>query len=527
MTCIVRQKVGNNIYLYESTSYRNSEGKPRNKRCLIGKINRETGDPIYRPEYLERMAANGTPIAVPAPTRFSVEDIRQSTIREYGAFYLLHEVAKDIGLLEALKKSSPEHWQECFVLACYLVISGDPFLYCEQWIQNTECLTVGKLSSQRISELLNSISAEQRDQFYETWCNLRTEEEYLALDITSISSYSELIDDVEWGYNRDQESLPQINLCLLMGESSRLPIYQEFYSGSLKDVSTLKATLSKLTAFIQNRPLRLVMDKGFYSAKNINSMLEQRELRWVVAVPFTASIAKKNVDSERKDIDSVLNTIVMGSDSIRAVTKERSWNPEHRVYFHIYYNALKGAKLREEIYAHVARLRDLAEEDPAKASEDTECRKYLIIRRSERQDGYTISIRKGVVEKELGYAGWMVLISNDVSDAKKALRIYRDKDVVEKGFLRLKNSLDLGRLRVHSSTNAQNKTFIGFLALILLSKIHYTMLQEKLYCKMTMKELILSLSRVRVQEIRGARILFPLTRLQKDIFKAFEVKEPE
>ncbi|TWI63915.1 hypothetical protein LZ24_03233, partial [Desulfobotulus alkaliphilus] len=41
MACIVKQKVGNNTYLYESTSYRNSEGKPRNKRCLIGKINRE------------------------------------------------------------------------------------------------------------------------------------------------------------------------------------------------------------------------------------------------------------------------------------------------------------------------------------------------------------------------------------------------------------------------------------------------------------------------------------------------------
>ena len=32
MSSIVRQKVGNNIYLYESVSYRNEDGKPRNKR---------------------------------------------------------------------------------------------------------------------------------------------------------------------------------------------------------------------------------------------------------------------------------------------------------------------------------------------------------------------------------------------------------------------------------------------------------------------------------------------------------------
>ncbi|TWI61747.1 hypothetical protein LZ24_03425, partial [Desulfobotulus alkaliphilus] len=100
------------------------------------------------------------------------------------------------------------------------------------------------------------------------------------------------------------------------------------------------------------------------------------------------------------------------------------------------------------------------------------------------------------------------------------------KDVVEKGFDRMKNNLDLGRLRVHSNHKAWNKTFVGFLALILLSKIHYTMVQEKLYCKMTMKELILTLSKLRIQEIKGVRILFPLTKLQKTIFKAFGAKEP-
>ncbi|TWI62455.1 hypothetical protein LZ24_03048 [Desulfobotulus alkaliphilus] len=52
------------------------------------------------------------------------------------------------------------------------------------------------------------------------------------------------------------------------------------------------------------------------------------------------------------------------------------------------------------------------------------------------------------------------------------------------------------------------------------------MVQEKLYCKMTMKELILTLSKLRIQEIKGVRILFPLTKLQKTIFKAFGAKEP-
>ncbi|MDR3302415.1 MAG: hypothetical protein LBT01_07825, partial [Spirochaetaceae bacterium] len=39
------------------------------------------------------------------------------------------------------------------------------------------------------------------------------------------------------------EDLKQINVRLLFGEESRLPVYQTIYSGSLKDVSTLICTL--------------------------------------------------------------------------------------------------------------------------------------------------------------------------------------------------------------------------------------------------------------------------------------------
>ncbi len=156
-----------------------------------------------------------------------------------------------------------------------------------------------------------------------------------------------------------------------------------------------------------------------------------------------------------------------------------------------------------------------------------ESRKYLIIRRSEKQEGgYTANIRQEVIDKQLKHAGWMVLISNQVSDAKEALQIYRDKDVVEKGFLRYKNSLDLGRLRVHKAENMHNKTFVSFLSLILLSFIHHKMVEQDLYQKMTLRQLLLTLSTIRVQEINGVKIQSPLTKQQRDIYKALGFRVP-
>ena len=528
MTSIVKLKSGDRIYLYESISFRNQEGKPRNKRVLIGKIDPISGNPVYKPEYLERMAENGIPIEIP-PTNpiFSINDVQKSKIKEYGTFYLLNHIAESTGLLAALQQASPKYWQELFMLACYLVSSGDPFLYCESWLCETESLPVGSMSSQRISELLSDLTSNEREAFYQAWRQLRSEQEYLALDITSISSYSTLIDDVEWGYNRDHEALPQINLCMLMGEKSKLPIYQTIYSGSLKDVSTLKTTLSKIDALSGGKPLLLVMDKGFYSKKNINDLLDNDKLRFVIAVPFQTNFAKDQVENERKKIDCVENTLVIGSNSIRAVSKQDVWNEDQPIYVHSYYNVLKAMKIREDLYAHVVLLKELALKNPIDHNLKDEFEKYLQIQPCEETpQGYTVTINNRAINDELQHAGWIVLISNAIENKKEALLVYRQKDVVEKGFLRLKKSLDLGRLRVHRENSMQNKTFVGFLALIMLSQIHNVMLDRNLYKNMTMKNLLMTLSKLRVQYINGVRILFPLTKQQKSIYKAFGVDQP-
>lgn len=529
MSSIVRQRVGNKIYLYESISYRNPEGKPRNKRVPIGKIDPSTNQPIYKPDYLDRMAEPGKPIAADLPIQaFTRDDIRRSSVFEFGTQYLLENVAKQIGLLTALQNTMPKIYQEIFTLSCYLVSSGDPFLYCQEWLSKTSSSGgAGSLSSQRISDLLQAITLEEREAFYQAWCKLRCEQEYLALDITSTSSYSELIHDVEWGYNRDKETLPQINICMLMGETSRLPIYQVIYSGSLKDVSTLETTLAKMDAISGGKPMLTVLDKGFFSTRNVDAMLDHASSRFIIAIPFSSTFARKMVSSEQKDIDQLENTIVIGEDSLRAVTKQRVWNKNHRLYTHVYYNPMKALKLREELYAYVTILKERAETDPKTAQMEELSKKYLIIRKSENTPtGYTVSIREEVVAKQLETAGWLIVLSNDIADAKKALVIYRQKDVVEKGFLRLKTQLDLGRLRVHRDDSMQNKIFICFIALIIMSHLHTVMLDKDLYKKMTMKKLLLILSKLRVQHINGQRILFPLTKEQKTIYKAFSVNEP-
>jgi transposase len=532
-------KVGTHIYIYEVTGFRDAQGKSRNKKHPVGKIDPVTGEPVYKPEYIAKMAGTGTPIAIAPtpkqPAAFGIKDIKNSIIKEYGAYYFLAAIAESIGLKAILSKSVAAYWTEILTLAIYFICSEDPCMYCAHWVETTETLPVGDLTSQRISELLHAIRAEDRSNFYQRWGQYRSEREYLALDITSISSWSQLIEDVEWGYNRDGEQLPQINLCLLMGEQSKLPVFQTVYSGSLKDVSTLKTTLEETTCCVtvKDKPVLLVLDKGFYSKKNVDMMLMNRpEYQFIMPVPFTARYAKDLIRQETETIDHVSNTVISGKNSVRAVTRKLVWETgkgRHKtpVYAHRYFNALKVAGRKEELYAHVSALVQAVKEDPKNKKLQDDFNTYLDIRPSVTDASkYTVRVRYEVLEKKLETPGWLVLISNRVKNPQEALRIYRAKDVVEKGFFRLKNSIDMGRLRIHSQESLQNKVFISFLSLIVVSHINKVMLEKGLYKKMTMKDLILILKKLRIQYINGQGILFPLTKDQKLIFDSFSLPEP-
>ena len=195
-----------------------------------------------------------------------------------------------------------------------------------------------------------------------------------------------------------------------MGQTTRLPIYQTLYSGSLKDVSTLECTLRQLETIIGTSRITAVMNKGFYSSKNASYLLgdeNRAPIPFLLAVPFTTAFAKQQVAGERKDIDCVENTILVNGESLQAITKKRAWGKGQTVFVHIYYNASKAQTIRENLYAKIACLRKKVDRDPKSAFEDKECVKYLIVRKSEKnQLRYTVNIRKDVIEKELEMAGW-------------------------------------------------------------------------------------------------------------------------
>ncbi len=90
----------------------------------------------------------------------------------------------------------------------------------------------------------------------------------LIYDITSISTYSQMISLLEYGYNRDNLELPQVNFSMIGNKEKGTPVMYDLYPESISDVTTLKNTIKKL----QEEGVHdytLIMYKGFFSTVNI------------------------------------------------------------------------------------------------------------------------------------------------------------------------------------------------------------------------------------------------------------------
>lgn len=502
MSFRVEQEIKGTTYVYDVSSYWDKEKKQsRQKRVCVGKLDKLTGELIP-----SKKSKGANPLFC----------------KDFGNTHFLKTISDDLGLTDILKKTFPEKWSEILTCAFFEVCERKPLYLCEQWSDMTENPSNKTLASQRISELLKSISDAERMDFFKSWGNLRAEHEYLAFDITSVSSYSEMIDMIEYGYNRDKEDLPQINIGMLFGQTSALPIFYNFYPGSIKDVSTL-SNMIKFTEFLKIDKIKFVMDKGFYSKTNIDSMME-KYFKFTIAVPFSVDYAKSIVESTRGEMSTVSNTIMIGEDIIHSTTKLLSWN-KRRLYAHVYYNERKYLDAKEALLKKILIYENALKNGDVKPSNDHKYSKYLSVRHS--KNGIIIHRNEKEINATLLYKGYIVLISNDIKDAEEALVVYRTKDSVEKSFDNLKNDLDLNRLRVHSNQALKGRLFICFIALILQSWINKKMKDAGLYKKYTQEELLYELKKLKCLMFSSRKkVLNEVSKAQKRIFDLFEIPIP-
>lgn len=354
----------------------------------------------------------------------------------FGATYLLNAIGKKLGIISDLKACFPDIYQKILSISYFLILENNNSLYrFEKWSSICKHPYGNIITSQRISELFALISEDAKSKFFCLQGKRRIENEYWAYDISSVLSCSELIKQVQYGKNKENDLLPQLNLALIFGKKSNLPFYYRKLAGNIPDSKTIKHLLHDLDILGYSK-VKLVMDRGFYSQDNINALFKER-LKFLLLTKISLTFIRKNLDAiynTFRSFESYNEKYELYCHTLKTKWHYTQYCPykkdilseDRRIYIHYYYNIDRAAEDEKAFDKKLSSLRQELESG-CRASEHEKLYQSYFHLKTTAKRGTKVKAKGEEVNKAKRYYGFFALITKEAMDAITALELYRNK----------------------------------------------------------------------------------------------------
>ena len=523
------RKPNGTTYVYRQESYWDKDAKrSRTKQVCIGKLNAE-GNTVYNKRFSDPEA------------RAALE--KGATVAESvltGQSLVLKAATDATGLERVLRRCFGTRRADLLISLAWAVASGKGQMYLASlWCEQNECAAhASPPSSPDISRLLSQVSQSEVDTFLGAWAAHRKKSasEQYCYDITSISSHNVKNPFVEYGYNRDREDLAQVNMALLTGVSSRIPTYYELHPGSLPDTKTLKGFLERMAKYGTGR-IRMLLDRGFYSAANISSLLKG-SIGFYIPVPASLTWAQRLIDECRDAVEMPEHIIGVPEGERRALYGMTSLGKmdEKRVWRHVYYDAARRTEHIESLFFSLQIWEQELLSGNVKDCNQWAYDEYFTVKTTPKR-GLSVKRNQDAINAyKKDRAGYWVILTNCEKDADAALAAYRERSLVESQFDDMKNDLALSRFRTHGPDTMRGRGLVQFLALVVSAQIRVMLSrawddrydlpkEDRLVRHYTLNELMMQLGTYRQTTFSGryGKVVSAPTKAQRTIFRAFGV----
>lgn len=490
------------VYTYKNVWDRELKRSKRGESKKIGKILGGQKDGVIcfdesflqeRPEFrsfqVERKGKEYvfTPLNESGTTLTQLQEVKQL---HAGATWALDQLVAQSPVGEALKWAFPQRRDYLKILSiCYFIIlnQDNNISKYETFAEVTRLPWGAPLAPSSISRVFRKIRNQQIETYFSVFRDelLEQQEKYgdkneitLALDSTSGSNYviNNLL-NLERHRYEDEDNLPLINLLALTEYESGIAFFYRAYDGKVPAAKTVSQVISE-NAGLSLKNVVFVSDKGYSDAKNINDCLRNKlGFLFNVQCAMPDSFAQELIDGEKENLRD-LNRMDWLT-KVFQITKEINWTFESDLvegqvtskktkestilYWHIYFNRQFVENARQGLIERIDRVREKIyngeelDENELTLLED-------VFEKHEEGDmiSYTISNEK--VDQKLRYKGYQMLVSDKISDARKAWCVYQERRILEDTFKTLKSRLSCVRNRVSDNESLIGKTFVQFLA---------------------------------------------------------------
>lgn len=472
----VTQKNGD-VYVYERvTAYNPDTMKTYTvKKTLIGKI--PFGQNEMIPTRPKKKSLKGSP---------DVETVVQASRTRVGATDILKWVGEESGITEHLHSSFPEgDAQKIETVAQYFVATdGRTIPHLEKWQFEHETPYRDGMSEDCCGRLFEDLAMNEsgiQSYFSHRFSSCGTKRPIIALDTTSVDTYSANQYEFRYGFSKETGRLPSQKQLTIMAVENLQPIAFEQQPGNIPDVISIRNAIMRMQALGDVKPL-VVTDNGFYSEDNC-TLFVKYGISFLSRMSVKTGWIKEQFKTVQKNIHSYSNKCPFDSDTYGMTVKaEHVYNlvrertrgkfkagdtqqVTKNMYLHFFFSDSRGVSERAIFTQEIDDLINSVKSGTELTTHgERMVERYLIISKDDAGNVTDVQPNNDAINEHWEELGFFVLVSNSEKDTFDALKYYRWRNRIENLYEIQKNTADGKRPRVWSPARLRGRQFVQFVS---------------------------------------------------------------
>lgn len=379
----------------------------------------------------------------PAAATLDAATLEVTSVKKYLDYQVLHTIAQKLTLPKLLGEKA----RYILLLVYTQLTSRKPIYQIPQYVEHTvlqEVLGIDKLVDKQLYEALDSLEyldfAPVEDKVFELLCGMRKEKSAMVLDVTDTYFNGSLADwKARKGKDGKYDKLLQISLAVTKEEG--FPILHKVYEGNIGNVRIFADTLAEVR--LKNFDI-IILDRGMISAEILEDL---------------KALGQKVITGLR------LHSGIKAT-YISTINREEIYQPSQRV-------KLKNTEVFVQEF-------------------DYEGGKLLAIYNPELEilkRQHAMRDEDSYKKEEAKYMGYSLIYHTTTMQAREVVRMYFEKDIVEKAYRELKSTVGLHPVRKYRMNRIKAHVKICYLAYVILSYIQYRVKPKQLSATYVLEQL--------------------------------------
>lgn len=448
----------------------------------------------------------------------SMSDVEVDQVKLYGPLLVLNHLAQEIGLAERLG----QYGNEMLSMVYAHCLDYESINQMPAWFERTDLnmmLKLEGLTEERLLNAMDSLQTQdlevlQKNIFESVSKKYQLKDSGIVYDVTNTYLYGRKCSMGKEG--KDKEGVrgrPLIQIGLAVTKEAGIPVFHKTFDGNIHDSKTFQDVISSFGRYRLKPGGLVIYDRGITSARNL---LDVKALEWdtLCGVAFNPKFEKiwRKILTEEK-LEQYENYVPL-KDSVFYVMTRRYKIGGVCGKLALCFNAQQKRKLKESRYREIQEAQESLNSGEAIKNG---LEKYF--------DKQGRLIKSALTEAE-EFDGCSCIFCTRSLPKGEMVRLYFDKDLIEKAFHSIKGIANLQPIRHWLSNRVKAHVFICYLSYLLLSLLKYRLKKIKISPQAALRE-VETMYKVYLRDSRGvfkiSRVV-TLTKKQELILRAIDKK---